>query len=90
MPNRDQKGDRLPALSSTDVATPASTGNMNVVRKNVASPELAKGANGSSARQEMFEIGEAKPISAPLAGCEPVVSPFVDPAPGKTIGRCAA
>jgi len=39
-------------------------------------------------RQKMFEIEEADPISAPPAGCEPVASPFFDPALGKIVGRC--
>jgi hypothetical protein len=88
--NRDRKSDRLPVLSATDGAAPASPSNTTVVRKNVASP--AKGANGTPARPKAFEIDDAiptpKPIPAALADCEPVASPFADPVLGRVIGRC--
>jgi hypothetical protein len=88
--NRARKSDRLPVLSGTETA--ASTANTTVVRKNAASPELAKGAHGTPARQKAFEIDPAmrapKPIPAPLVGCETVASPIADPPLGHIIGRC--
>jgi hypothetical protein len=83
--NRDQKGDRLPALGETDAAASPPTSNTVVVRKNAASPELA---SGTSARQNAFDnaIPLARPI--PMQHCEPVASPFADPVLGRIIGRC--
>jgi hypothetical protein len=90
--NRARKSDRLPVLSGTDGVTPASTANTTVVRKNAASPALAKGARGTPAQQKAFEIEDVmptpKPAPAPLVGCEAVASPFADPALGHIIGRC--
>jgi len=90
--NRDRKSDRLPVLSGTDTAAPTLTGNTTVVRKNGASPELAKGANGTPTRGKTLGIGDAiptpKPIPAPLPDCERVASPFADPLFGQIIGRC--
>jgi hypothetical protein len=86
--NRDRKSDRLPVSSGTDAAAPASLGNTTVVRKNAASPEPAKGPSGSPTRQAPFEMEQARPI--PLVGCEPVASPFADPALGRITGRCVA
>lgn len=90
--NRARKSDRLPVLSGTDAVTAASTANTTVVRKNAASPALAKGAHGTPAQQKAFEIEDAmptpKPTPAPLVGCEAVASPFADPALGHIIGRC--
>jgi hypothetical protein len=89
--NRNRKSDRFPVLTGADGTAPASTSNTTVVRKNVASPELAKGANGTPARQKAFEIDDSiptpKPIPAPLVDCERV-SPFADPALGRIMGRC--
>jgi hypothetical protein len=90
--NRDRKSDRLPVLSSTDAAAPTLTGNTTVVRKNGASPELAKGANRTPTRGKTLGIGDAiptpMPTPAPLADCERMASPFADPALGQIIGRC--
>jgi hypothetical protein len=90
--NRDRKSDRLPVLSGTDAAAPTLTGNTTVIRKNGASPELVKGANGTPTRGKTLGIGDAiptpKPIPAPLTDCERVARPFVHPALGQITGRC--
>ena len=84
--NRDRKRDRLSVSVGSYSAAPTLTNNSTVVRKNAVSPELA---NGTPARQKAFEIDEqpaAKPTHVPH--CEPVASPFVDPALARIIGRC--
>jgi hypothetical protein len=90
--NRDRKSDRLPVLSGTHTAAPTLMGNTTVVRKNGASPELAKGSNGTPTRGKTLGIGDArptpKPIPAPLPDCERVASPFAGPDLGQIIGRC--
>ena len=90
--NRARKSDRLPVLSGTDATVRASTGNITVVKKNAAAPELAKGAKGRPTQQKAFEFHGAAPASkrafAPLVGCEPVASPIADPALSQIIGRC--
>jgi len=72
--NRDRKSDRLP------------------VSGGVAASDLAKGANGMPARQKALEIENTTPSPQPtparLRNCEPVASPYVDPALSKIIGRC--
>jgi hypothetical protein len=90
--NRDRKSDRLPVLGGTEAAAPASTSNSTVVRKNAGSPGLAKGANGTPARHNSFEIDDATPAAKQIRArhCEPVASPFADPALGRIIGRCFA
>jgi hypothetical protein len=80
--NRDRKTDRLPVLGGTDSATPALTNNTTVVRKNAASPELA---NGTPPQQKAFDV---LPATKRMPHCEPVASPFVDPALARIIGRC--
>jgi hypothetical protein len=84
--NRDRKSDRLPVLVRADAAAPAST-STTVVRKNAASPEPA---SATPAPQKALETDDAiravKRKRAPH--CEPVASPFADPALGQIIGRC--
>jgi hypothetical protein len=80
--NRDRKRDRLPVSGGTDSAAPALTNNTTVVRKNAASPELA---NGTPPRQKAFDV---LPATKRVPHCEPVASPFVDPALARIIGRC--
>jgi len=72
--NRDRKSDRLP------------------VSGGAAASDLAKGANGMPARQKPLEIENTTPSPQPtpvrLRNCEPVASPYADPALSKIIGRC--
>jgi len=76
--NRDRKSDRLPVLGS--------------VSGGAAASDFAKGANGMPARQKALEIENTTPSPQPtparLRNCEPVASPYADPALSKIIGRC--
>jgi hypothetical protein len=85
--NRDRKSNRVPVSGGTGAAAPVSTSNTTVVRKNLTSPEMA---NDTPTRKKGLETDDAVPSAKRIHAthCEPVASPFADPALSRIIGRC--
>jgi hypothetical protein len=84
--NRDRKSDRLPVWGN-DLVAPDRTNNTTITQKNVTSPIPSNTPNGSAA-QRALDIDHSVPTQKPIAHCERVASPFVDPGLARFIGHC--